>query len=181
MQKRLVFSKPSTSSIESGIDRKQIDDTNDVLNISNNQDNVFKSIETDKIQFDQNKASNSTKCMSEEQFPEKDDENFNVLNNDMDIDEKYNYNEIQTMKLSDEDSVKKTQKKKKRKQSKRNISLPVEIDNDKTLLKYWLKRYRLFSKFDQGVKLDRGMPFLMLFLYITLFIILFTTLYAFHS
>ena len=155
LQKRLVFSKPSTSSIESGIDRKQIDDTNDVLNISNNQDNVFKSIEMDKIQFDQNKASNSTKFMSEEKFPEKDDENFNVLNNDMDVDEKYNYNEIQTMKLSDEDSVKRTQKKKKRKQSKRNISLPAEIDNDKSLLKYWLKRYRLFSKFDQGVKLDR--------------------------
>ncbi|XP_076545488.1 trimethylguanosine synthase 1 [Osmia lignaria lignaria] len=155
LQKRLVFSKPSTSSIESGIDRKQIDDTNDVLNISNNQDNVFKSIEMDKIQFDQNKASNSTKFMSEEKFPEKDDENFNVLNDDMDVDEKYNYNEIQTMKLSDEDSVKRTQKKKKRKQSKRNISLPAEIDNDKSLLKYWLKRYRLFSKFDQGVKLDR--------------------------
>nr|XP_034183740.1 trimethylguanosine synthase [Osmia lignaria] len=155
LQKRLVFSKPSTSSIESGIDRKQIDDTNDVFNISNNQDNVFKSIEMDKIQFDQNKASNSTKFMSEEKFPEKDDENFNVLNDDMDVDEKYNYNEIQTMKLSDEDSVKRTQKKKKRKQSKRNISLPAEIDNDKSLLKYWLKRYRLFSKFDQGVKLDR--------------------------
>ncbi|KOC61766.1 Trimethylguanosine synthase [Habropoda laboriosa] len=54
-----------------------------------------------------------------------------------------------------EDSVKKTQKKKRRKQSKRNISLPVEVDNDKTLMKYWLKRYSLFSKFDQGITLDR--------------------------
>ncbi|KOX78052.1 Trimethylguanosine synthase [Melipona quadrifasciata] len=54
-----------------------------------------------------------------------------------------------------EDSIKKTQKKKRRKQFKKNISLPVEIDNDKTLMKYWLKRYRLFSKFDQGIKLDR--------------------------
>lgn len=155
LQKRLALSKPSTSSIESGIDKRQIDDTNDVLNISDNPDNVFKNIKEDKVQFDQNKASNSITYASEDQFPEKNDKNFDALNTDMDVDEKYNYNEIQSMRLSDEDSIKKTQKKKKRKQSKRNISLPIEIDNDKTLLKYWLKRYRLFSKFDQGIKMDR--------------------------
>ncbi|XP_043480567.1 trimethylguanosine synthase [Leptopilina heterotoma] len=50
--------------------------------------------------------------------------------------------------------VSKTQKKKKRKQNKRN-NLPAEVDGDSTLMKYWVKRYRLFSKFDLGIKLDR--------------------------
>ncbi|XP_050432452.1 trimethylguanosine synthase-like [Adelges cooleyi] len=34
-------------------------------------------------------------------------------------------------------------------------SIPIEIRKDTSLLKYWRKRFRLFSKFDQGIKLDR--------------------------
>ena len=48
-------------------------------------------------------------------------------------------------------------KKKKGKQlilDKKNI--PEEFHNDPELLKYWLQRYRLFSKFDEGIVLDRG-------------------------
>jgi hypothetical protein len=48
-------------------------------------------------------------------------------------------------------------KKKKTKQiilNKKNI--PEEFHNDSELLKYWLQRYRLFSKFDDGIVLDRG-------------------------
>ncbi|CAF4647508.1 unnamed protein product, partial [Rotaria magnacalcarata] len=37
---------------------------------------------------------------------------------------------------------------------KKNI--PEEFHNDSELLKYWLQRYRLFSKFDEGIVLDRG-------------------------
>ncbi|XP_050542908.1 trimethylguanosine synthase-like [Daktulosphaira vitifoliae] len=33
--------------------------------------------------------------------------------------------------------------------------LPNEIKKDTSLLKYWFKRYRLFSKFDLGIKLDK--------------------------
>ncbi|XP_043591838.1 trimethylguanosine synthase isoform X1 [Bombus pyrosoma] len=151
--KRFVFSKPSTSSIDSGADKKQFDDVHDTLNVFDKQGNVFQSIKDDNIYFDQDETSDSTKCVPENQVFEQ--ENFDVLNVNMDIDENYSNNEIQSMKLSDEDSVKKTQKKKRRKPPKRNVSLPVEIDNDKTLMKYWFKRYRLFSKFDQGIKLDR--------------------------
>lgn len=157
--KRFVFSKPSTSSIDSGADKKQFNDVHDTLNIFDNKNDVFQSIKNDNIYFDQDETSDSTKCVSEDHFPEQDNENFDALNIDMDIDENHSNNEIQNMKLSDEDSIKKTLKKKRKKQSKRNISLPIEIDNDKTLIKYWLKRYRLFSKFDQGIKLDRGMFF----------------------
>lgn len=50
-----------------------------------------------------------------------------------------------------------TKKKKKSKQlilEKKNI--PEEFQNDPELLKYWLQRYRLFSKYDEGIVLDRG-------------------------
>lgn len=36
------------------------------------------------------------------------------------------------------------------------IALPDEIRQNKSLLKYWYNRYRLFEKFDQGIKLDKG-------------------------
>ncbi|XP_043529277.1 trimethylguanosine synthase isoform X2 [Frieseomelitta varia] len=153
--KRFVFSKPSTSSIDSGADKKQFDDVHDTVNVFDNQDDVFQNVENDNVCFDQYETSDTTKCVSEDQLPEQDNKKFDSLNVNMDVDENYSNNEIQNVKLSDEDSIKKTQKKKRRKQFKKNISLPVEIDNDKTLMKYWLKRYRLFSKFDQGIKLDR--------------------------
>jgi len=30
------------------------------------------------------------------------------------------------------------------------------LQNEPKLLKYWKKRYLLFSKFDEGIKLDEG-------------------------
>lgn len=35
-------------------------------------------------------------------------------------------------------------------------TLPDEIRKDTSLLKYWHNRFRLFSKFDKGIKLDKG-------------------------
>ncbi|XP_043285412.1 trimethylguanosine synthase [Venturia canescens] len=134
--KRLVFSKPSTSSSES---KPEILGLNDTCNIPLEPDEVFDSSivttenRTDFITSPQNEMRNQA---------------------DMEIDAKYS-NELVTTKTSDEDSVKKTLKKRRRKQNKRNVSLPAEVDNDKELMKYWVKRYRLFSKFDQGIQLDR--------------------------
>lgn len=34
--------------------------------------------------------------------------------------------------------------------------LPPEIVADPELAKYWAQRYRLFSRFDEGIQLDRG-------------------------
>ncbi|KAG9478811.1 hypothetical protein GDO78_012461 [Eleutherodactylus coqui] len=45
-------------------------------------------------------------------------------------------------------------KKKKKKQKKKVQSLPPEIAADPHLAKYWAQRYRLFSRFDEGIKLD---------------------------
>lgn len=36
------------------------------------------------------------------------------------------------------------------------LAVPSETCEDETLLKYWCQRYRLFSRFDSGIKLDRG-------------------------
>ncbi|XP_061454974.1 trimethylguanosine synthase isoform X2 [Rhineura floridana] len=52
----------------------------------------------------------------------------------------------------------KATKKKKKMQKKKNrsmLSLPPEIVGDSELVKYWAQRYRLFSRFDEGIKLDR--------------------------
>lgn len=38
-------------------------------------------------------------------------------------------------------------------------TLPNEIQKDTSLLKYWNNRFRLFKKFDQGIKLDKGKSF----------------------
>ncbi|KAF6101378.1 trimethylguanosine synthase 1 [Phyllostomus discolor] len=45
-------------------------------------------------------------------------------------------------------------KKKKKKQNKKVIGLPPEIAAVPKLAKYWAQRYRLFSRFDDGIKLD---------------------------
>ncbi|KFV80548.1 Trimethylguanosine synthase, partial [Struthio camelus australis] len=50
-------------------------------------------------------------------------------------------------------------KKKQNKRRKRNRivpgNIPAEIAADPELAKYWAQRYRLFSRFDEGIKLDR--------------------------
>lgn len=46
------------------------------------------------------------------------------------------------------------QKKKKKKQKKLNPLLPAGIAENADLIKYWHRRYQLFLKYDQGVRLD---------------------------
>ena len=48
---------------------------------------------------------------------------------------------------------------KKKKRRRKLIPMPKDIAEDEELHKYWNQRYRLFSKFDDGVKLDRGKYF----------------------
>lgn len=47
-------------------------------------------------------------------------------------------------------------KRKLRSKRLRKQAWPKEIQENNKLVKYWYKRYRLFSKFDQGIKLDQG-------------------------
>ncbi|NXH81392.1 TGS1 synthase, partial [Edolisoma coerulescens] len=48
-------------------------------------------------------------------------------------------------------------KEKKRRRRNKNAlrTIPPEIAADPELVKYWAQRYRLFSRFDEGIKLDR--------------------------
>lgn len=64
----------------------------------------------------------------------------------------------------DEDKItvprKKSKKKKRHKNKKSEISrvpMPPEVAGDATLKKYWAQRYRLFSRFDEGIQLDYGL------------------------
>ncbi|KFW72771.1 Trimethylguanosine synthase, partial [Pygoscelis adeliae] len=60
---------------------------------------------------------------------------------------------------SDGQDEKITTKKKEKKRRRRNKialgAIPAEIAADLELAKYWAQRYRLFSRFDEGIKLDR--------------------------
>lgn len=46
--------------------------------------------------------------------------------------------------------------KKKKRKRKRKQQVPEEMATEPELAKYWAQRYRLFSRFDQGIRLDRG-------------------------
>ena len=57
---------------------------------------------------------------------------------------------------------KRKKNKKKRKSAagknkkKKRQAVPPEIESDRSMAKYWVQRYKLFSKFDDGIKLDKG-------------------------
>lgn len=55
-------------------------------------------------------------------------------------------------------TVKRKRNKKKANYGKmlERLDLPDWVRNDHAMLKYWLQRYRLFSRWDEGIQLDRG-------------------------
>ncbi|XP_071593671.1 trimethylguanosine synthase [Heliangelus exortis] len=58
--------------------------------------------------------------------------------------------------VADEKIIAKKKEKKKRRRKKNALgTIPAEIAADPELAKYWAQRYRLFSRFDEGIKLDR--------------------------
>ncbi|XP_014808115.1 PREDICTED: trimethylguanosine synthase [Calidris pugnax] len=69
------------------------------------------------------------------------------------------YLRVETEDVSQAADEKITMKKKEKKRRRRNRialgALPAEIAADPELAKYWAQRYRLFSRFDEGIKLDR--------------------------
>ncbi|XP_037537992.1 trimethylguanosine synthase [Nematolebias whitei] len=52
-------------------------------------------------------------------------------------------------------SVRCRKKPKKKKKRRKTQQVPAEMAADPELAKYWAQRYRLFSRFDEGIKLDR--------------------------
>uniref|UniRef100_A0A2D4JWU9 Trimethylguanosine synthase n=1 Tax=Micrurus paraensis TaxID=1970185 RepID=A0A2D4JWU9_9SAUR len=54
-------------------------------------------------------------------------------------------------------TMKKKKNKKMQKRKNKNVKcLPHQIADDPELTKYWAQRYRLFSRFDEGIQLDRA-------------------------
>ncbi|XP_078712764.1 trimethylguanosine synthase [Lampetra fluviatilis] len=43
----------------------------------------------------------------------------------------------------------------RKKRGPRSDSMPLDVASDPELIKYWAQRYRLFSRFDEGIRLDR--------------------------
>lgn len=58
--------------------------------------------------------------------------------------------------VSEQQTVKKKERKKKKKNNRFLNNVPSDIREDPIMMKYWFKRFSLFSKFDQGITLDRG-------------------------
>ncbi|NXI67768.1 TGS1 synthase, partial [Anseranas semipalmata] len=56
---------------------------------------------------------------------------------------------------NEKNCVKKKEKKRRRRNKIALGAIPAEIAADPELVKYWAQRYRLFSRFDEGIKLDR--------------------------
>ncbi|XP_074755042.1 trimethylguanosine synthase isoform X2 [Athene noctua] len=69
------------------------------------------------------------------------------------------YLQAETEDISQAVDEKATTKKKEKKRRRRNKialgAIPAEVAADPELAKYWAQRYRLFSRFDEGIKLDR--------------------------
>ncbi|XP_052257081.1 trimethylguanosine synthase-like isoform X2 [Dreissena polymorpha] len=51
--------------------------------------------------------------------------------------------------------LKAKRKGKRRRKGQASVPMTEEIANDSELRKYWAQRYRLFSKFDEGIRMDR--------------------------
>ena len=64
--------------------------------------------------------------------------------------------ELSEMLRADCGTVKNVSHKKKKKKNRKKVKMPPEVANSEDLRKYWAQRYRLFSRFDEGVRLDRG-------------------------
>lgn len=61
---------------------------------------------------------------------------------------------IVTEQANDESKTKSKKKKKKQKRTLMKANLPNEIRTNPQLLKYWYRRFQLFHRFDDGIKLD---------------------------
>nr|CAB3266934.1 trimethylguanosine synthase [Phallusia mammillata] len=76
---------------------------------------------------------------------------------DQDSDDKFSADaeESLVINISESDPTEHKKRKRKRKKSKSRSNLPLEISQNPEMKKYWAQRYKLFSLFDEGIKLDQ--------------------------
>ncbi|XP_074134611.1 trimethylguanosine synthase isoform X3 [Sminthopsis crassicaudata] len=116
---------------------KKYDDPFEISNLEPEKCDVFSS--NNEFEMEKNKDDNRTtiteqKCVSERQLVTLDIPDYLQVETDVE--------------------AKKKKKKSKKKNKTQNL-LPPEIAAVPELAKYWAQRYRLFSRFDDGIKLDK--------------------------
>lgn len=104
-----------------------------------------------------------TSQLSSDAYPsEENDMIAEVVNNSLSIDQENEPNFTEENASLEDPQARQPQgkkEKKKKRKGKFQSNIPVEIANDKTLKKFWYKRFSLFSMFDLGIRLDRGKTF----------------------
>ena len=85
---------------------------------------------------------------------------FYDLEEELEIGKKFDpimHSDINLDDYIDEEAYEACMAAKKKKKKRRKVTpMPPEIAGDPELRKYWGQRYRLFSKFDEGIKMDKG-------------------------
>lgn len=97
-----------------------------------------------------------TSQLSSDGIGEENDAKPEVVNINLSIDQEDEPNVEAATTFDDVDVRQGRKEKKKKRKGKFQSNIPVEIANDKTLKKFWYKRFSLFSMFDFGIRLDRG-------------------------
>lgn len=77
-----------------------------------------------------------------------------LLNNEIENDSSRINEDTELVHSSPRSVEKISAKKKKKKKNKHSVKIPDEVKTNPELSKYWAQRYRLFSRFDEGIKLD---------------------------
>uniref|UniRef100_U5ERS4 Trimethylguanosine synthase n=1 Tax=Corethrella appendiculata TaxID=1370023 RepID=U5ERS4_9DIPT len=138
----------SSSNFSNNNNSKNNDNETANVNTNENRDDEITDFSTTQLVHKSLDQENESICLDE------------IIGCDDEIDEELMINPpsssatVTTADLTSAVGSVKKEKKKKRK-PKFVASLPAEIANDKSLLKYWYKRFSLFSLFDMGIKLDR--------------------------
>ncbi|XP_068956047.1 trimethylguanosine synthase [Petaurus breviceps papuanus] len=117
---------------------KKCDDSFDISNLEPEKYDAFSS--TNEFEMEKNKEDNKTTITEEQKrVPERQLVTLDIPD----------YLQVET------DVEAKKKKKKSKKKNKTLNPLPPEIAAVPELAKYWAQRYRLFSRFDDGIKLDK--------------------------
>ena len=133
----------------------------------NKKPTKFNNEENSSMTDNSDSSEESSEVCSEESSDFTSDETYKISQKDSEKEEKMqssqdskNNQKKYEMNSNKNDDHSKSQRcteknnKRNRRNLKRKSTLPLEIQENPILKKYWAQRYRLFSKFDNGIKLD---------------------------
>ena len=139
---KLLYSKPRLHLF--------FDDDGNAIESTKYTNNITDTSNSSELNFSENECRIDT--------PKEDSDEF-VMKLEVDenkITEKESFDDNEACENILDSELVKCTKGQKKKRKKKLINYPNEISSNKKLLKYWRKRYQLFSKFDEGIELDAG-------------------------